>query len=53
MGLNIGALRLKPNTPYINLAFHLGLLYWPDFSNDEFVRAIADYQQRDRRFGKI
>ena len=27
--------------------------YWPDFSNDEFVRAIADYQQRDRRFGKI
>ena len=27
--------------------------YWPDFSDDEFVRAIADYQQRDRRFGKI
>ena len=27
--------------------------YWPDFSNDEFVRAIADYQQRDRRFGKV
>jgi undecaprenyl diphosphate synthase len=26
---------------------------WPDFSNDEFTRAIADYQQRNRRFGKV
>ena len=25
MGIDPGALRLKPNTPYINLAFHLGL----------------------------
>ena len=24
---NNGALRQQPNTPYINLAFHLGLLY--------------------------
>ncbi|WP_295621777.1 isoprenyl transferase [Chamaesiphon sp. GL140_3_metabinner_50] len=27
--------------------------HWPDFSNDEFMQAIADYQQRDRRFGKV
>ncbi|WP_373538939.1 isoprenyl transferase [Chamaesiphon sp.] len=27
--------------------------YWPDFSNDEFMQAIAVYQQRDRRFGKV
>ncbi len=27
--------------------------HWPDFSNDEFTQAIADYQQRDRRFGKV
>jgi undecaprenyl diphosphate synthase len=26
--------------------------HWPDFSNDEFMQAIVDYQQRDRRFGK-
>lgn len=24
---------------------------WPDFSKKDFVRAIADYQKRDRRFG--
>ncbi|WP_310429021.1 isoprenyl transferase [Chamaesiphon sp. VAR_48_metabat_135_sub] len=27
--------------------------HWPDFSNDEFTQAIADYQQRNRRFGKV
>jgi undecaprenyl diphosphate synthase len=27
--------------------------HWPDFSNDEFTHAIADYQHRDRRFGKV
>ncbi|MDP2644860.1 MAG: isoprenyl transferase [Desulfobacterales bacterium] len=26
---------------------------WPDFSKDEFIQIIKDYQQRDRRFGKI
>jgi len=25
---------------------------WPDFTKDDLVRAIADYQQRDRRFGR-
>ena len=26
---------------------------WPDFDNDELVKAIIDYQKRDRRFGGI
>ena len=24
---------------------------WPDFREDEFIKALAEYQQRDRRFG--
>jgi len=27
--------------------------YWPDFNKKEFEKAIADYQQRERRYGKI
>jgi undecaprenyl diphosphate synthase len=26
---------------------------WPDFSKEEFCRAIIDYQKRDRRFGGL
>lgn len=26
---------------------------WPDFSDDDFYRAIWDYQKRERRFGKV
>lgn len=26
--------------------------FWPDFSKEEFYRAIIDYQTRERRFGK-
>jgi undecaprenyl diphosphate synthase len=26
-------------------------VYWPDFSKDDFVRALIDFQQRVRRFG--
>lgn len=26
--------------------------YWPDFNEESFRKAIADYQQRQRRFGK-
>lgn len=26
--------------------------YWPDFSEDDLHKAIADYQHRQRRFGK-
>lgn len=25
--------------------------YWPDFSKDDLVKAIAEYQRRDRRYG--
>lgn len=28
-------------------------VFWPDFSGDEFRKAIKDYQHRDRRFGDI
>ena len=27
-------------------------IYWPDFNEIHFYRAISDYQQRERRFGK-
>ena len=26
---------------------------WPDFDRDELIKAILDYQQRERRFGRI
>lgn len=26
---------------------------WPDFSEEEYLNIIADYQNRDRRFGKV
>ena len=26
--------------------------YWPDFKEEEFYKAICDYQNRERRFGK-
>jgi len=26
---------------------------WPDFSKDEFLRILRDFQSRDRRFGKV
>ena len=26
--------------------------YWPDFKEEDFQKAIVDYQQRQRRFGK-
>ena len=30
---------------------HFSNKYWPDFTNDDFDRALADYHNRDRRFG--
>ena len=27
--------------------------YWPEFNKEEFYKAIYDYQQRDRRYGKV
>ena len=26
---------------------------WPDFEKDEFIRILKNYQQRERRFGKV
>ncbi|MCD6118661.1 di-trans,poly-cis-decaprenylcistransferase [bacterium] len=26
---------------------------WPEFSQEEYIRAIVDYQTRERRFGKV
>lgn len=28
-------------------------VYWPDFSRDEFYKAIAEYQGRNRRYGAL
>jgi len=28
-------------------------ILWPDFSKEDFYRALADFQNRERRFGKI
>ncbi len=27
--------------------------YWPDFTKKEFEKALADYQRRERRYGKV
>lgn len=32
--------------------FYFSSVLWPDFSKEEFVKAIVDYQKRERRFGK-
>jgi undecaprenyl diphosphate synthase len=28
-------------------------IFWPDFNSSEFLKAIADFQKRDRRFGQL
>ena len=30
---------------------HYNNVLWPDFTEDDFLNAIIDYQSRDRRFG--
>ena len=30
---------------------HFNNVLWPDFSDDDFLSAIIDFQSRDRRFG--
>lgn len=32
--------------------FYVSDKFWPDFRKDDFLEAIADYQKRERRFGK-
>ncbi len=31
--------------------FYVTSTQWPDFRKEEYLRAIEDYQQRERRFG--
>jgi undecaprenyl diphosphate synthase len=33
--------------------FHFTPTLWPDFSKDEFYQILYDYQQRERRYGKV
>ena len=33
--------------------FYFTDVLWPDFSPDELEKAIAEFQRRDRRFGKV
>lgn len=32
--------------------FYFSPVLWPDFTKEEFIKAIIDYQGRERRFGK-
>ncbi|MDD5555783.1 MAG: isoprenyl transferase [bacterium] len=32
---------------------HVTPVYWPDFRRGEFIRALLDYQGRERRFGGV
>jgi undecaprenyl diphosphate synthase len=32
---------------------HFARIYWPEFRREHFIAAIEDYQNRERRFGKI
>ena len=33
--------------------FYFTSVHWPDFNKEEFVRALYEYQQRQRRFGLV
>ena len=33
--------------------FYFTPVLWPDFSREELLRAIAEFQHRDRRFGEV
>ena len=32
---------------------HISSVLWPDFSREDLFRAVLDYQERDRRFGRV
>jgi undecaprenyl diphosphate synthase len=32
---------------------HIAPVMWPDFSRDDLFRAVLDFQERDRRFGRV
>ncbi len=33
--------------------FYITRKYWPDFSRDDYLKALREYQKRERRFGDI
>jgi undecaprenyl diphosphate synthase len=33
--------------------FYFTPVYWPDFNEEEYLKALYSYQQRERRFGKV
>jgi len=33
--------------------FYFTPVLWPDFTEEEFLKALADYQRRERRFGRV
>lgn len=33
--------------------FYFTKKYWPDFDEGEFVKAVEDYQRRERRYGRV
>jgi len=33
--------------------FYFTPIYWPDFNENEYLKAIYSYQQRERRFGRV
>lgn len=33
--------------------YYATAVYWPDFDKDELYRALVEYSQRERRFGKV
>ncbi len=32
---------------------HIASVLWPDFSREHLFRAVLDFQERDRRFGRV
>ncbi len=33
--------------------FYFTRVFWPDFTEDEYMKALADYARRERRFGRV
>ena len=33
--------------------FYFTPIYWPDFNEEEYLKALYSYQQRERRFGRV
>lgn len=50
-----GELRLSNFLPWQSAyaEFYFADVLWPDFNKDELLKAIADFQQRSRRYGGI